>query len=126
MLKADRPRNTVFVSPDIEPAVATELDDGSFVGFLAKMPLNLAKNVGGIMWNVMRSVKWAGGNGIGFKMCALNFSPEESTQLYEGAKAMGIKPFACFTYVPTAPCETAHPTVPCLFLRVLIMFCNQY
>ena len=93
------------MSPNIDPTIAAKLDDGSFARFLCKMPLNLAKNVGGIMWNVMRSVKWAGGNGIGFKMCAMNFNVEESKQLYEGAKVMGLKPFACFSYAAVKACK---------------------
>lgn len=52
----------------------------------------------GLVWNAVRAAKWAGGNGLGPRMTAMNFSPEESAALYRGAKAKGATPFACFTF----------------------------
>ena len=52
----------------------------------------------GALWNVIRAAKWAGGNGVGARIVAMNFSAEESLQLYRGCHALGAKPFAAFSY----------------------------
>lgn len=90
--------NNVFQRPEIDPKFAKILDQGSFLWFMLKMPFNIAWNVKGWLWSMFRSFKCFGGNGFGFRMCFMNFSPEESKKLAAGAKAMGVKPFGVFCY----------------------------
>jgi hypothetical protein len=99
------PPNDVFQQPLITDAAAAKFDEGWFLCFLLKMPVVLAMNIFCIFWNIVRAFKWAGGNGFGPKITAMNFSKEESERLYTGAKALGIKPFAAFTYATVKACE---------------------
>jgi hypothetical protein len=99
------PPNKVFQAPEILPASAAKFDEGSFLCFLLMMPLNLGRNWWMILWNAVRAARWAGGNGFGFKMTALNFTKEESDRLYNGAKALGVKPFALWTYAGAKACK---------------------
>jgi hypothetical protein len=97
--------NKVFQSPSITPEAAAKFDEGSFLLFLLNLVINLARNWAAILWNIVRSAKWAGGNGFAFKITALNFTKEESERLYSGCKAVGIKPFAVWTYAGVKACE---------------------
>jgi len=90
--------NNVFQKPEVLAESAAKMDEGSFLYFLAKMPFNIAMQFLPAVWNLIRTSEWAGGNGVGWKLCAMNFTVEESAQLYQGCKAIGIKPFAAFTY----------------------------
>lgn len=92
------PPNAVFASPSISAAAAAKADSAAFAPYLAKLPVNLARSLGGVLWNAIRAAEWAGGNGFGFKVTAMNFDEAESEALYRGAKALGVSPFACFTY----------------------------
>ena len=100
---------TVFqsaLSTDIMPAAAATLDAAvPFALYLAKMPLNLAKSLGGALWNAISAQPRFGGNGFGFKLCAMNLDEEESKALYNGAKALGVSPFACFTWAGVRACK---------------------
>lgn len=80
-------------------------DTAGFARFLLVLPLNLANSLGGLLWNGVRAATWAGGNGLGFKMTAMNFSEAESKALYNGAKALGVSPFACFTFAAHKACK---------------------
>jgi len=91
-------KETVFVKPAITTAAAAKADAGSFVWFLLKQPINLWRGLSGAIWNAIRNAKWAGGNGLGFKITALNFTESESKALYNGASAQGASVFACYTY----------------------------
>jgi len=96
------PPNPVFQKPVITAAAAAKADSHAdmigFGKFMLSMPINLAVSLGGMLWNGVRAAKWAGGNGIGAKITAMNFNEAESKALYNGAKALGVSPFACFTY----------------------------
>jgi len=92
------PPNAVFQKPELSSEAAAKVDQAWFLWFLLKMPINLARNFFGVFWNIVRSFKWAGGNGLGPKVTAMNFSKEDSDRLYAGAKALGATPFACMTY----------------------------
>jgi hypothetical protein len=104
--------NNVFQKPEITAEAAKKLDKGSFCCFLLKMPYNIARNIGGMLWNGIRATKWAGGNGFGFKITAMNLTKEESQKLYHGAKAMGMKPFAVMTYATVKACREVMKTSP--------------
>ena len=95
---AGAPPNAVFASPSISSAAAAQADSAAFAPYLLKLPVNLARSLGGVLWNAIRAAEWAGGNGFGFKVTAMNFDEAESEALYRGAKALGVSPFACFTY----------------------------
>lgn len=97
--------NKVFQEPEITAEAAAKFNEGSFILFLLQMPFAIAWTWINIVWNLVRAAKWAGGNGVGFKMTALNFTKEESAQLYAGAKALGVKPFAVFTYAAVKACK---------------------
>lgn len=53
----------------------------------------------------MRAFKWAGGNGFGVKITAMNLTKEESQKLYHGAMAVGMQPFSVFTYAAVKACR---------------------
>jgi len=95
----------VFEKPTISPDAAAKADAPSFLVFLAKLPINVAFAFGGALWNGLRSAQWAGGNGFGFKITAMNFNEAESKALYNGAKTLGVTPFACFTFAAHRACK---------------------
>jgi len=99
------PPNSVFQKPEITSSAASKFDEPSFLAFLLSMPLNLARTTFFLVWGGVRSAKWAGGNGIGPRISAMNFTKEESARLYSGAKALGVKPFAVMTYAATKACK---------------------
>lgn len=98
------PPNAVFASPTISVAAAAQADASAFAPYLLKLPVNLARSLGGVLWNAIRAAEWAGGNGFGFKLTAMNFDEAESEALYRGARALGVSPFACFTYAAHRAC----------------------
>ena len=103
---AGLPSKKVFVRPEIKPESAAKLDQASFALFLAKLPIHIFKNVAGAAWNVVRSAKWAGGNGAFVPMIvAMNFTEEESEKLAKGAKKQGASVFAAFTYASVKACK---------------------
>ena len=101
------PPVTVFAKPMVSPASASKFDEGfSFPLFLAKMPINVFKNIAGAVWNNVRSAKWAGGHGAFVpRVVAMNFTDDESAKLAAGAKKLGSSPFACFTYAAVKACK---------------------
>lgn len=106
------PPNKVFQRPEITAASAAKFDQGSFLCFLLKMPWNIARNWWNILWNATRAFQWAGGNTVGPKITALNLSKEDSLRLYNGAKALGVKPFAVWTYASVKACKEVLGTMP--------------
>jgi len=90
--------NPVFQMPQMDPASAPKFDRGSFCIFLLKQPYHLGRALGGMLWNLIRAAKWSGGNGIGPCIRAMNFTKEESLQLYAGCKALGATPYAAFSF----------------------------
>lgn len=95
----------VFPKPEMSAECAAKIDQKSFCAFLCKMPFNLARSLGGLLWNVVRGFPCFGGNGVGPKICMMNFSADESVKLYNGAKALGTSPFACMTYACVKACD---------------------
>jgi hypothetical protein len=96
----------VFQSPSITPDAAAKVDAAVPFGlYLAKLPVNLAKSLGGVVWNALRAQPQFGGNGFGFKLCAMNLDDEESRALYNGAKALGVSPFAVYTWAGVRACK---------------------
>lgn len=92
------PPNKVFQKPEISPQAAAKFDEPSFICFLLKMPFNVSRNMFAVIWNVVLAAKWAGGNGFGPRITAMNFTKEESARLYAGCKKQGATPFAALTY----------------------------
>jgi hypothetical protein len=105
---AGNQRKNVFQKPEINPESAAKADSAWFVWFLMKLPYHIARNFGTFSWNMIRATKWAGGNGFGFKITAMNFNVEESARLKRGCEAMGIKPFAAFTYAANKACAEVY------------------
>ena len=99
------PPNDVYQKPSINPASKAKFDAGSFAWFLCKMPYNLTRSLGGLLWNAIRAAHWAGGNGLDMQTTAMSFSVEDSRRLAQGAKKLGVKPFACFTYASVKACR---------------------
>jgi len=90
--------NAVFQRPEISPEAAKKFDNGCWLWFMAKYPFNLACNLAGMQWNLIRTASWSGGPGIGPHIHAMNFTKEDSVRLYAGAKSMGHAPFSVMTY----------------------------
>jgi len=113
------PPKKVFMYPEISAEAAAKLDSASFCLFLAKMPINIFRNVAGAVWNVVRSARWAGGNGAFVpRIVSMNFTNEESAKLAKAAKVMGVSPFACFTYAAVKACDEVLGQKP-------VNICNQ-
>jgi len=91
-------KNDVFQKPEMDPESAKVFDRASFCRLLCVQPYNLARSLGGMLWNLVRAAKWAGGNGICPHMVVMNFDKEDSLKLYQGCKALGATPFAAFTH----------------------------
>jgi len=116
---AGLPPKKVFAYPQLSAEAAPKLDQPSFLYFLAKMPSNIFKNVSGAIWNTVRAAYWAGGNGAFVaRIVSMNFSKAESDKLAKGAKAIGVKPFACFTYAAVKACKEVLGQTP-------VNICNQ-
>ena len=103
---AGLPPKQVFAKPTVAPDSAKKMDRGSFLFFLAKQPVYLAKSLGGAIWNFTRAAYWAGGNGAFVpRIVSLNLTEDESAKLAESAKKMGTSPFAVFTHAAVAACK---------------------
>jgi len=111
------PPNKVFQKPEITAKAAGKFDQGSFLLFLLKLPTNTAKNVWTFWWFAVRSAKWAGGNGFGPRITALNFSKEDSAKLYHGAKTVGLTPFSAFSYALVKACNEILKQKPLAFTQ---------
>lgn len=96
--------NDVYQRPQLKAESIPIVDEGSFMLFLVTIPFKTAGTLFMTLWNLVRAAKWAGGNGLGPRVVAMNFSKEESAKLYAGAKAKGVSPFACFTYAGVKAC----------------------
>ena len=96
--------NNVYQRPELKAETIPKVDEGSFILFLFTIPFKTAGTLFMTLWNLVRAAKWAGGNGLGPRVVAMNFSKEESARLYAGAKAKGVSPFACFTYAGVKAC----------------------
>ena len=107
------PKPNVFPWPTIKPESAAKLDEASFLAFLAKIPLNVARNVAGSVWMVTRAARWAGGNGsFAARIVCIDFTQEESAKLAKGAKAMGATVYACWTHAAVKACKEVFQECP--------------
>merc|ERR1719491_1326672 len=98
------PPNKVFQKPEITAEAAAKFDQGSFLKFILRLPFINGATMFEFIWSIVRAAKWAGGNGIGARMTAMNFTKEDSQKLYAGSKKLGATPFAAFTYAGVKAC----------------------
>lgn len=96
--RGEEPRD-VFQKPEITKEAAAVVDSNFyFLFFLGKLPWNIAKNLTGFVWNMIRAAKWAGGNGLGMRTATMNWTAQESDDFYTGCKAKGVSPSAAMKY----------------------------
>ena len=118
--------NDVFQRPELKAESIPKFDEGSFIVFLLKQPVILLYTLFFTFWNIVRAAKWAGGNGIGPRPVAMNFSKEDSNKLYAGAKAQGATPFAAFTYAGVKACAEVLGQKPLRIVQQASLQTNHY